>query len=238
MSGRGWGVVRGRGGEHGFAAGNGRGSERAGPAAWPGPRPCNGLWVPLNCESVREGWSEFLCRYQWHAFATLTYSVSVWAHEKAVRDCRRWLFAWQVAEAKERGLCTSEVKPRLDGYGRQVGEHERLHGRWWTQYREGRARPVWVVGVERHESGSLHFHALLRWSDKLPDLNRSRGWSLWTLPVSRGGLCFGRFARIEPPRGQDDVTSYVSKYVVKGGEIVLSPSFDAARLVPVIPRAS
>ncbi|MEQ9454562.1 MAG: hypothetical protein RLN76_08230 [Phycisphaeraceae bacterium] len=185
--------------------------------------------VPLNDENVRKGWAELLSRYRWDVFATLTYANPVWESEKVLRDFRRWLWKWQVETAVERGLAVSEKIQRRDGYGRTRSAKEKVSGSWHNSYRKGRGRPIWVLGVEQHKSGSLHAHAVLRWSDQLPDLCRKLGWDLWVGFRHEGGYGHG-YARLEPPRGQDDVASYVSKYVTKGGEIFIAPSFTAPRL--------
>ncbi len=188
--------------------------------------------VSLTDRNVRTAWATFLTRYPWDTFATLTYAGSAWAEEKVVRNFRHWLFRWQVETAKARGLCNESVHARKDGYDRVVGARRKLSGSWWNAQRKGRARVVWALGVEPQRSGKLHAHAVMRWPSMLADPIRRVGWHLWTGPKSSGGLDHG-FSRIEPPRCQHDVAGYVSKYVVKGGELYLSPSFDAARLEAV-----
>lgn len=169
-------------------------------------------WIEVRLtDHVRSGWSEFLGRYRWDVFATLTYAQAVRSSEKVLRDFHGWLWSWQVEAAISRGLaCRSESG--------------RVSGAWANGYRKGRFRPVWVVGVEPHRSGALHAHAVVKWSDRLPDLRRSVGWSLWTEGRANG------WSRLEPPRCQGDVTDYVSKYVTKGEDLFLSPSFSAAVL--------
>lgn len=74
----------------------------------------------------------------------------------------------------------------------------------------------WALALEYHKSGIIHFHALI---GDVGDLNakcsRKHAHSLWW---EIGGI-----NRIDPI---DDklraVTNYVSKYVVKGGQIDLS----------------
>lgn len=193
-----------------------------------GPRTTKTVLLPDD--AVREGWAEFLSRYQWDVFATLTYRGSAWAEEKVYRNFKSWLYAWQLRTAIERGLCTEQRRPKLDAYNRTIGCTIRYSGRWYNKYRKGRAFPVYVVGIEPQKSGKLHAHAIIKWSDSLPDLYRGTGHHLWTGPMAEGGFDHG-ISRIGPPRCQGDVAGYVSKYVVKGGDLYLSPSFDAARLV-------
>lgn len=180
-------------------------------------------------ERVRDAWVDVLTRYPWDCFATLTYADIVRAHEKVLRDFEHWLWEWQVQTAIERELCSATTQERYDGYGRIISKHRKLSGSWWNSYRKGRAYPVWVVGIEAQERGSLHIHALIRFSPRLPDLERRLGWELWHGSRADGGFEHG-FARLEPPREQDDVAAYVAKYVTKGGEIVLSPTFNASKL--------
>ncbi|MEO1129871.1 MAG: hypothetical protein AAFX05_09235 [Planctomycetota bacterium] len=186
--------------------------------------------VSLNDENVLAGWVELLSRYCWDCFATLTYSEPVRTSEKVLRDFRRWLWEWQLLTAVERGLAEVEVKVKKDAYGRTIKRYQDVRGPWANNYRKGRARPVTVLGVENHRSGLLHAHALIAWSPLLADLDRRLGWSLWFRGRDEGGFGHG-MARIEAPRIQEDVVSYVGKYVAKAGELYLSPSFDAATLV-------
>ena len=76
----------------------------------------------------------------------------------------------------------------------------------------------WVLALEYHKSGVIHFHALL---GDIEDLNlklsRKDARNKW---YQIAGL--GRVDPIDDKLGA--VTNYVSKYIVKGGEIELSPS--------------
>ncbi len=185
--------------------------------------------VKLGTSEIREGWANFLSRYDWDAFATLTYSGSVWSDEKVVKNFRAWLFEWQLRTAVERGLATIDHRTRWDAYGRAVGMYRKVRGLWFNGYRKQRGHPVYVLGIEPHKNGSLHAHAIIKWSDALPDLSRKLGHEIWFGSRADGNFNFG-MARIEPPRGQDDVALYVSKYISKGGELFLSPNFDAGRM--------
>lgn len=90
--------------------------------------------------------------------------------------------------------------------------------KWGSRWHRG---IQWARGQEFHKDGRLHFHALL--SAPTGDLNHlvSRyQWHEWWYRE------FGR-NQIEQPRSQHDVASYVSKYVVKDGEVDFSQNFGA-----------
>jgi len=81
--------------------------------------------------------------------------------------------------------------------------------------RRGCEGVYWVLASEYQQRGVLHFHALL---GDVQDLN-SRARRLSWMDEWEG---FGRpagFARIEAVDSQDAVRAYVTKYVVKGGQI-------------------
>ncbi len=78
----------------------------------------------------------------------------------------------------------------------------------------------WAIAMEYHKSGVIHFHALL---GDISDLNHSmlrfHAMGLWE--------SIAGYSRILPI---DDklkaVTNYVSKYVIKGGEIDFSENLE------------
>jgi hypothetical protein len=179
--------------------------------------------VRVVSASVREGWADFLCRYHWDVFATLTYRGHVWTDEKVVRDVRTWVFEWAVQAAIERGAVRVRELKRKDG-----SIWNRYAGTWWNAYTRKNERPVFVVGIEPHKSGALHAHAIIRWPVSYGVMQRTLGWKLWTR-TDDGGLGFG-WSRIEPPSDSVSVSHYVSKYVVKGGEVWISDSFLASQL--------
>lgn len=93
---------------------------------------------------------------------------------------------------------------------------DELYGRTATRRR---GSPIeFVNGIERHKSGWPHSHALLRCPrvDLADPLQLSL--ASWQKRISEtGGFCWlGR------PRVQGDVVSYVTKYVTKDGELILS----------------
>jgi hypothetical protein len=100
---------------------------------------------------------------------------------------------------------------------------DELYGRSRTR----RNNPIeFVNGIERHKSGWPHSHALIRVPDV--DVSERSEYSLqhWQRFMTESG----GFAWLSRPRDQGDVTSYVTKYVTKDGEIILSdnlsPAFD------------
>jgi hypothetical protein len=93
-----------------------------------------------------------------------------------------------------------------------------VYGRGVT--RKGRSPIEWVNGIERHKSGWPHSHALLRLPGvdmKDPTQFSLAYWQEWI--TNTGG-----WAWLSVPRVQEDVTSYVTKYVTKDGDLVLSPN--------------
>lgn len=167
-------------------------------------------------DEVQRAWAELVSRYPWHWFTTLTYRRDVGVGpESCLRNFRGWIYGCLLDEARRVGL----ADPGEEG--------ERARGTWPNAYRAKQrwARPVWVIGVEPHADGVSHIHGVLRLPAALANARRGRGgaWEAWW-------KCHG-MARIEPPRSQRHVARYVSKYVVKGGEIVLSETFDAASML-------
>lgn len=79
-----------------------------------------------------------------------------------------------------------------------------------------------LTGIERQERGSVHAHMLLRFPDH--DIRDRDQVSLAYLQKKAASL--GGFAWLEVPRSQADVVAYVTKYVLKDGDIILGPLFD------------
>ena len=159
--------------------------------------------------AVLEGYAELLSRYPWDVFCHLSWRKES-APEVMVRNFKRWLYLWQLYTAVSRKRAT-------------IDENGRAHGSWINSYRKQRQSPVWVFGIERGERGGrLHAHAIIKWSEKLPNLRRTKGHAMWFEAYGMN--------KLEPPKSQEDVGKYVSKYVAKDGEVYFSSSFDAARL--------
>lgn len=191
------------------------------------PHQVNGF--KLTSDAVRQGYAELFSRYVWDCFGTHTYRPKPKAPERfsgapggrvggAIEGCERnfrwWIGTVCLREACARGLARCWIDP--EGRTRAAGAYENAR-------RRGRpaGAPVWVVGLERHKSGLLHMHSLIKWPSMLPDVRRDAAWKLWH-DVYGGG-------RFEPPRCLS-VVDYIAKYVVKGGDLVWSHSFDAPRM--------
>lgn len=105
-----------------------------------------------------------------------------------------------------------------------------LYGRPQTRKRN----PIeYVAGIERHKSWNPHSHILFR----LPgvDMADPAQFSLatWQKRMSETG----GYAWLEAPEDQEAVTAYVTKYVIKDGELILSdnlsPAFDPNPPLPL-----
>lgn len=153
-----------------------------------------------------------MAKHPWDVFATLTWAEAT-GPEKVRRDFWTWLNRWSGDTAVRLGLGVW-----IERNGRRF-----LKGWWRNQTGKGHHRVEWVLGVEPHRTGRLHAHALVKFPACLGSPDRSYGWDLWK---QWHGL-----ARIEPPRGAEDVAAYVSKYVVKtGSELNISESYQLAVL--------
>ena len=97
--------------------------------------------------------------------------------------------------------------------------NDNLYGRNWLKRGLG---VEFVTGVELQKRGSCHTHSLIR----LPhhDVRDREQFSLarW----QRFATSLGGFAWLEVPKSTADITAYVTKYVLKDGELVLSPNLN------------
>ncbi len=78
----------------------------------------------------------------------------------------------------------------------------------------------WVRAMEMQKRGVLHFHALL---NNVQNLHRLEYMEIWNEMAG--------YARIMPVISDVAVRRYVSKYVIKGGEIDLSKNLDKDRQI-------
>jgi hypothetical protein len=79
----------------------------------------------------------------------------------------------------------------------------------------------WLVGLERTKQGWPHSHAVVRFP--LVDIRGPEGRAVFDLAYWHKWMSeTGGFAWLELPRSSAAVVAYVSKYVVKDGELVWS----------------
>lgn len=137
-----------------------------------------------NRRNVQKAYSEFLAKFYWQWFCTLTFKTP--PHPEAARKAfNHWI------NILNRKIYGCRAKKRGDSI-------------------------YWALALEYHKSDVIHFHALLGDEVNLNTrFSRKDAHAIWY-------KLFG-INRIDPI---DDrikaVTNYVSKYVVKGGEIDLS----------------
>ena len=101
-------------------------------------------------------------------------------------------------------------------YGRWIDwVNRRAHGRRYRRWTKG---VYWALATELQKRGVIHFHALLADAEDLNlRVSRKDARNRW---YEIEGI-----ARIDPiTHGLGAVTNYVSKYVVKGGDLELSES--------------
>lgn len=99
-------------------------------------------------------------------------------------------------------------------YRRFTNELNRsLYGRRWEK--QPNAGIHWIVATERQKRGVVHLHALMGDPNDLNRIARRLQW------MDTWGEMAG-FARIEAIRSGDAALRYVTKYVIKGGDIDFS----------------
>lgn len=107
--------------------------------------------------------------------------------------------------------------------------NQKMYGRRYKKRHDG---IYWVLALEYHQSGVIHFHALL---GDVEDLNvkysRRDARNLW---YELAGI--GRIDAIDDRLSM--VTNYVSKYVTKGGDLTVGPGLEyyASQLSTEAPR--
>jgi hypothetical protein len=82
-----------------------------------------------------------------------------------------------------------------------------LYGPRWFKHGQG---IQWVRALEYQRRGVIHFHALLAGVSSLQRSTWTATWHEWA-----------GFARIEPIESPAAVLRYISKYVIRGGELDL-----------------
>ena len=95
---------------------------------------------------------------------------------------------------------------------------DHVYGRGWDRRGKGLQ---WLVGMERFKSGWPHCHALVRFPDLA--LNSDHGKEIFNLEYWQKFFTeTGGFVRLDQPRSKDHCVAYVTKYVLKEGEITWS----------------
>lgn len=97
-----------------------------------------------------------------------------------------------------------------------------LHGNHWR--RKGFIGAQSILGVERHKSGCPHSHAVIGHADL--DLGADAYRPLRAALKARCEAEWG-FARLDVASSAAEVNAYVSKYVVKDGELWISDNIAA-----------
>jgi len=176
------------------------------------PSHLHGLWVDVDADArplpdvssardrIADAYAGMLGGFNAHWFLTLTFRPK---HESA-----------------SGGIHPEKADKAFRVLLSKVNRH--IYGPRWHKRPDGGI--AWARGQEFHKSGRIHFHAIA--SAPTADLNtlaRRMDWVDWWWRE------FG-IARIEKPLSREDVARYVSKYVMKDGEIDFSPNF--GRYVP------
>lgn len=163
---------------------------------------------------VTQGYAELLARYEWHEFITCTFRLTQRDTNRAVAMFEAWV---------RRRILDHAVKVGDAWRGRNKAGRTKYYGPQVNRWNRGRDKPVYVIGVEQHAEGGNHLHAILRHDIYAQDIRRDSAWKTWYKEMNLG------FIRIEPPKSQSDIRSYVSKYVAKSGELFFSDSFKGAK---------
>ena len=146
-------------------------------------------------QAIQEGYVDVLMRYNWAWFMTLTFRPSHTGQSGGMHP--------EKADKCFRVLL-SKINRSIWGPNWHKHHHKQV---------------VWARGQEFHKSGRIHFHAVA--GAPGGDLNAMTRRMDW---VDYWWREFG-IARIERPKDVEQVSKYISKYVVKDGEVDFSPNF-------------
>jgi hypothetical protein len=152
---------------------------------------------------LQAAWIELLSRFHWDLFGSLTFRDETHP-ESAYKRLR--LFVSML--------------------------NRKLYGPRWFKHGKGIS---YCVAMERQERGVLHFHVLLA-DPELTHLLKGSWFKLdgrWANELNEMWNQVAGFARIEPIGCLDLVKNYVTKYVIKGGEIDLGGPLVQRRLEQV-----
>jgi len=102
---------------------------------------------------------------------------------------------------------------------------DHVYGRHWDKRGTGLQ---WVTGLERTKQGWPHSHAVVRFPGV--SIAGQEGRAIFDLGYWQKRMTnTGGFAWLQIPRSGQAVVNYVTKYVVKDGELELSTGLDFAR---------
>lgn len=155
-------------------------------------------------EEAREAWSTWLSAEPWDVFMTMT--DAGYPHPESLE--KRWRFL-------------------------ETSMNEKLYGRHFRRRGQGIET---VIGLEKQKRGSLHVHGLIRLPDHDVNDPEQFSWKYWQNFAAE--LCGhrqkdGSFKKgvvdFTIPRSNDDVVQYVTKYVCKGGDLIIGPNFNPNR---------
>lgn len=82
-----------------------------------------------------------------------------------------------------------------------------------------------ICGLERQTRGSVHCHSLIRLPDHDVKDPLQFSWRYWQKFATE----LGGWARLDIPKSNADVVAYVTKYVVKDGDLIIGDNFDPGK---------
>ena len=122
-----------------------------------------------------------------------------------------YTFQWFATLTFETNVHPEAALKRWRFYTNQL--NRALYGRRWQKKEHGGV--YWILGIERQKRGVIHFHALMGAVNDLNEIaSRLACMDYWNELAG--------FARIEAIRSNEAALRYVTKYVVKGGDIEFS----------------
>jgi len=143
--------------------------------------------------SLRDAYGEWISGQPWDLFTTMTHDPRG-PHGERKTHPEAMLKRW--------GYCMNKAS-------------KHLYGNNWKRHGLGLQ---WLVGVERHQSWMPHLHGLVRFP--LVDIRGPEGKAIFDLAYWQKWMTeTGGFCRLDLPRSEQAVVQYVTKYVIKDGEI-------------------
>lgn len=127
-------------------------------------------------------------------------------------------FQWFATLTFERNIHPEAAIKRWRFFTNQLNRS--LYGRRWQKKEHGGI--YWILGIERQQRGVIHFHALMGAQTDLNKIARRLSWMDYWHELA--GL-----ARIEAIRSNRAALRYVTKYVVKDGDIEFSRNLGSSK---------